>query len=115
MFKFLRSSRTRPAALPAVSSFVIGPETELLAAAILDYGRMIAEYALVRTPHVKVSEIARRFAEEPEAILCALQLLQSRGQASHGTHRRHWELCILPNDSESKEATRREPKPASSV
>src|SRR4029077_12200903 len=69
-------------------------EIEDFAEQIMEYGRMIHN----DTPHqrlfVNVTEVARRFREDRQRVLEALELLRTQGRADRTARSEDWKLNI---------------------
>lgn len=70
------------------------PEIPELAEGIVEYARMIRDAYPRQRVFVNVTEVARRFREEPCRVVTALQLLGAQGRAEHIDRSENWMLQV---------------------
>ena len=69
-------------------------QIQLLAAAILDHGRLVSQFHSHHPVGVEERELAFRFRETTHNIVSALVLLEKRGRASRTRLSGYWSLDV---------------------
>jgi hypothetical protein len=70
------------------------PEIAELAKGIVEYARMIRDTYPQQRLFVNVTEVARRFREEPCRVVTALQFLGAQGRAEPIDRSENWKLQV---------------------